>query len=148
MLLLLGVATQAQLTTYPSLVAGYTYQNQSFGELGARLIMLNNDDVVYRASATAMMGSTQGEFTVMPKVQADVLLNFQKNVDIFHSWYFLAGVETTSKYFSPKVGFSLFGILDVTGGYAFSYGSLLHGKELKGFNFNLGLSIPLVFFAK
>jgi hypothetical protein len=66
-----------------------------------------------------MMGSVDSKFAIMPKLQADVLLNFEKNVDFYHSYYFLAGVEGTNKYIAPKIGVTLFGMLDLTGGYAF-----------------------------
>ncbi|AJW63874.1 hypothetical protein VO54_02414 [Elizabethkingia miricola] len=148
-LLLLSVAAKAQLTVHPMVHAGYAYQNQSFGEVGGRLLFLTNDDTLFRVGAAAMMGETNGKFAVMPKLQADILLNFEKNVDIFHSWYFLLGAESTNKYIAPKAGFSLFGIIDLTGGYAFNYGdATLNGKQLKGFNFNLTFNIPLVALSK
>ena len=137
--------SKAQITVHPTVFAGYEYQNQSFGELGARFIFLKNDDVLYRLSGSALLGSVNGKFAAMPKIQADVLLNFEKGADIQHSYYFLVGAETTNKYFAPKAGFSLFGIVDVTGGYAFNYGrQLINGKELKGLNFNFSINIPLV----
>ena len=101
---------------------GYTYQNQSFGEIGGKLLFLKNDDVIYRVGGSAMMGSVDSKFAIMPKLQADVLLNFEKNVDFYHSYYFLAGVEGTNKYIAPKIGVTLFGMLDLTGGYAFPIG--------------------------
>lgn len=92
------------------------------------------------------MGSTNSKFVIMPKLQADVLLNFEKNVDFYHSYYFLAGVEGTNKYVAPKIGVSLFGILDLTGGYAFAMGNAgLNGKKMEGLNINFTLNIPTVF---
>ena len=137
--------SKAQITVHPTIFAGYEYQNQSFGELGARFIFLKNDDVLYRLSGSALLGSVNGKFAAMPQIQADVLLNFEKGADIQHSYYFLVGAETTNKYFAPKAGISLFGIVDFTGGYAFNYGhQLINGKELKGLNFNFSINIPLV----
>lgn len=137
--------TKAQLTVHKMLNVGYVYQNQSFGEVGGKLLMLSNDDVIYRVGASALMGATHGEFAIMPKVQGDILINFERNVDFMHSYYFLAGAEVTNKYVAPKVGFTLFGLLDLTGGYAFSIDKArLKGKELKGFNLNLTLNIPTV----
>ena len=92
-----------------------------------------------------MMGSANSEFAVLPKVQGDILLNFERNVDIYHSYYFLAGAEVTTKYVAPKIGVSLFGLLDLSGGYAFSFDkSGINGKELKGLNINFTLNIPIV----
>lgn len=140
----LSTFAQAQVTMHKMISVGYTYQNQSFGELGGKLLFLKNDDVIYRLGASALMGSANSQFAIMPKLQADVLLNFQKNVDFYHSYYFLVGAEGTNKYFAPKIGVTLFGILDLTGGYAFPIGDL-HGKELKGINVNFTLNIPTVF---
>ena len=135
----------AKFTVFKMVHVVYVYQTQSFGEVGGRLLFLNNDDVIYRLGAAAMMGSANSEFAVLPKVQGDILLNFERNVDIYHSYYFLAGAEVTTKYVAPKIGVSLFGLLDLSGGYAFSFDkSGINGKELKGLNINFTLNIPIV----
>ncbi|KMQ63304.1 hypothetical protein ACM40_00320 [Chryseobacterium sp. BLS98] len=142
----LSMAAKAQYTMHKMVTVGYTYQNQSFGELGGKLLFLKNDDVIYRLGGSALMGSTNSKFAIMPKLQADVLLNFEKNVDFYHSYYLLLGAEGTNKYIAPKIGVTLFGLLDLTGGYAFPIGDArLNGKELKGLNVNLTLNIPTVF---
>ncbi|WP_418121939.1 hypothetical protein ACNFU2_12630 [Chryseobacterium sp. PTM-20240506] len=142
----LSTYASAQYTMHKMISVGYTYQNQSFGELGGKLLFLKNDDVIYRLGASALMGSANSKFAIMPKIQADVLLNFEKNVDFYHSYYFLAGVEGTNKYIAPKVGVTLFGLLDLTAGYAFPFGDAeLNGKQLKGVNVNFTLNIPTVF---
>lgn len=144
-LLCVGMFSNAQLTMHPMVHAGYVYQNQSFGEIGGRLLFLENDDVIFRAGAAAMMGITNDKFAIMPKAQADLLLNFERGVDIYHSYYFLGGIEATTKYFAPKVGVTLFGIIDLTGGYAFPIDKAgLNGKELKGLNINFTVNVPLV----
>lgn len=148
-LFLCSTLAKAQLTFYPMIHAGYAYQNQSFGEVGARILFLDNDNVLYRVGAAALVGETNGEFAVMPKAQVDLLFNFDKSGNFFHPWYFLVGAETTNKYFSPKAGISILGIVDLTAGYAFSYkNKFLHNKELHGMNFNFTVNIPLVAFSK
>jgi len=145
-LFLLSTLTKAQYTMHKMISVGYTYQNQSFGEVGGKLLFLKNDDVIYRLGGSALMGVADSKFAIMPKLQADVLLNFEKNVDFYHSYYFLAGVEGTNKYIAPKIGVTLFGMLDLTGGYAFPIGDTrLNGKEMKGLNINFTLNIPTVF---
>ncbi|MBD8083611.1 hypothetical protein [Chryseobacterium caseinilyticum] len=140
-----GIFAQAQYTVHKMINVGYVYQNQSFGEVGGKLMFLKNDDVIYRLGASALMGSANSKFAIMPKLQADVLLNFQKDVDFYHSYYFILGAEGTNKYVAPKVGFSLFGIVDLTGGYAFTVADArLNGKEMKGLNINFTLNIPTV----
>lgn len=142
----LSTLAKAQYTMHKMISVGYTYQNQSFGEIGGKLLFLKNDDVIYRLGGSALMGSADSKFAIMPKLQADVLLNFEKNVDFYHSYYFLAGVEGTNKYIAPKIGVTLFGMLDLTGGYAFPIGDTrLNGKEMKGVNINFTLNIPTVF---
>jgi hypothetical protein len=145
-LFLLSTLVKAQYTMHKMISVGYTYQNQSFGEVGGKLLFLKNDDVIYRLGGSALMGVADSKFAIMPKLQADVLLNFEKNVDFYHSYYFLAGAEGTNKYIAPKIGVTLFGMLDLTGGYAFPIGDArLNGKEMKGLNINFTLNIPTVF---
>ncbi|ALR32359.1 hypothetical protein ATE47_18365 [Chryseobacterium sp. IHB B 17019] len=142
----LSIFAKAQYTMHKMISVGYTYQNQSFGEVGGKLLFLKNDDVIYRLGGSALMGSANSKFAIMPKLSADVLLNFEKNVDFYHSYYFLIGAEGTNKYVAPKIGVTLFGILDLTGGYAFPIGdSGINGKELKGLNINFTLNVPTVF---
>jgi hypothetical protein len=145
-LFLLSTLVKAQYTMHKMISVGYTYQNQSFGEVGGKLLFLKNDDVIYRLGGSALMGVADSKFAIMPKLQADVLLNFQKDVDFYHSYYFLVGAEGTNKYIAPKIGVTLFGMLDLTGGYAFPIGDTrLNGKEMKGLNINFTLNIPTVF---
>lgn len=145
LLLLFFGSSKAQVTIHKMVHAGYVYQNQSFGEVGGRLLFLNNDDVIYRLGVAGMMGSVNGKFAIMPKLQADILLNFERNVDLYHSIYFLAGAEATTKYIAPKVGVTLFGLVDLTGGYAFPIDKAgINGKELKGLNINFTINLPLV----
>lgn len=145
-LFLLSTLVKAQYTMHKMISVGYTYQNQSFGEVGGKLLFLKNDDVIYRLGGSALMGVADSKFAIMPKLQADVLLNFEKNVDFYHAYYFLVGAEGTNKYIAPKIGVTLFGMLDLTGGYAFPIGDTrLNGKEMKGLNINFTLNIPTVF---
>ena len=145
LILLTNQSAKSQLTMHKLVHVGYVYQNQSFAELGGRLLFLENDDMIYRLGAAAMLGSANGKFAVLPKIQGDILINFQRNVDLYHSYYFLAGAEATTKYIAPKIGATLFGIIDLTGGYAFPIDkSGINGKELKGLNINFTLNLPLV----
>lgn len=137
--------SKAQLTVHKMVHVGYVYQNQSFAELGGRLLFLKNDDVIYRLGVAGLLGSANDKFAIMPKVQGDILLNFQRNVDLYHSFYFLAGAEATTKYIAPKAGVTLFGLIDLTGGYAFPLDdSGINGKKLKGLNINFTLNVPIV----
>lgn len=145
LIMLANQSAKAQFTMHKLIHVGYVYQNQSFAELGGRLLFLENDDTIYRVGAAALLGSANGKFAVLPKIQGDILINFERNVDFYHSYYFLAGAEATTKYIAPKIGATLFGIIDLTGGYAFPIDkSGINGKELKGLNINFTLNLPLV----
>lgn len=146
---LFSISTQAQITTHSTVYAGYQYQNQSFGELGARFIFLKNDDFLYRLGGGVLLGSVNSQFAVIPKIQGEILVNTEKNVDIHHSYYFLTGAEISTKHISPKIGASLLGIIDLTAGYAFPLDKNgINGKKLQGLNFNFTLNIPLAVFSK
>ena len=145
LIMLANQSAKAQFTMHKLIHVGYVYQNQSFAELGGRLLFLENDDTIYRVGAAALLGSANGNFAVLPKIQGDILINFERNVDLYHSYYFLAGAEATTKYIAPKFGATLFGVIDLTGGYAFPIDkSGINGKELKGLNINFTLNLPLV----
>lgn len=145
LLMTFGTAN-SQLTVHKLLTAGYVYQKQSFGELGGKLYILSHDDLIFRTGASAVLGETHGKFVAMPKAEAGVMLNFQRNVDFYHAWYFVLNAETTNEYFAPKAGFTIAGILDILGGYAFPYsGKTLEGKSLKGFGMNVSLNLPIPF---
>ncbi|MFC6266980.1 hypothetical protein [Frigoriflavimonas asaccharolytica] len=143
-----SIGTKAQLTTHTLITAGYEYQNSSFAEVGGKLLFLKNDDFIFRLGASGLFGVVNGKFAALPKVQGDILVNTQRNVDIKHSYYLLAGAEITNKYIAPKAGISIFGIVDLSAGYAFSFDkSGINGKELKGFNLNFTLNMPTVVIA-
>lgn len=133
------------ITPHKLLSVGYTYQNQSFGEVGAKVILKATDDFMFRVGVSGLFGAANGKFAALPKAQGEVMLNFQRNVDFYHSWYAVGGVDVTSKYVAPKAGFTMFGLLDVTAGYAIPWGdATLNGKQLKGLNLTIGLNIPTV----
>lgn len=141
--------SNAQLTTHTMAYAGYQYQNQSFGDVGLRFLFLKQDDWAYRVAGGVLLGSTHSSFVAVPKLQTEILFNSEKNVDIQHAYYYLAGADFTPHYIAPKLGLSLFGIVDLSAGYAFSIDSDgLKGKELKGWNMNFSVNIPLVVFQK
>lgn len=143
--LVFSQSSKAQFATHKMVHVGYVYQNQSFAEIGGRLLFLKTDDVAYRIGASALFGSTNSKFAAMPKIQGDVLINFERNVDFYHSYYFLGGAEVTTKYIAPKIGVSLFGIIDLTGGYAIPMGNArLNGKKMEGVNVNFTLNLPIV----
>ena len=143
------VVAQQKFTTHKIISIGYQYQNQSFAEVGGKLLFLKNDHILYRAGASVLMGVNHQKFSVIPKLQGDILVNFDENVDISHSIYYLLGADFTTKYFTPKVGLSLFGILDISAGYSLSIDNeFVNGRKMKGLNFNLGLNLPISFFEK
>lgn len=142
--LIFSTTAKAQLTMHKLVTAGYTYQNGSFGELGGKLLFLRHDDIVYRLGASALMGASNSKFVIMPKIQGDIQFNFERGVDVYHSHYFLLGAEATTKYFAPKAGVTLLGLIDLTGGYAFPIGEKgLNGKKMKGLNLNFTINVPI-----
>lgn len=138
---------KAQYTAHPMLGVSYIYQNQNFTEVGGKVLFLKEDNIAYRIGGGAVMGSTKGNFVIMPKIQMDVLYSFQENVGLSHGYYYLLGAESTNKYLSPYLGISVLGLLDFKGGYGISYSSRgIYGKELKGLNFSISLNIPFSIF--
>lgn len=140
---------KAQYTTHTLANAGYHYQNQSFAEIGGKLLFLKKDEFIFRIGGAALLGSTNNKFVIIPRIQGDILFNFRENVDISQGFYYLIGLESTTKNFSPYAGINILGVIDVTGGYAFSYpNQKVNGKELKGLNFGIKINIPTSVFNK
>lgn len=124
---------------------GYVHhKNFHAGELGARVLFLRQDNIMYRLGISALMGKYSTGFTVMPKGSADILLNFQKGRDLSHSHYYILGVEATNHFITPKIGAALLGILEVNAGYMMPYEKNLSRPE--GITVHVGVSIPLVVF--
>lgn len=146
---LIAININAQYTAHPKISVGYAYQKQSFGEVGGKLLFLKKDEMAYRVGGSALLGSANGKMVVEPKIQADILFNFRENVDIHQGFYYIIGAESTTKNFAPYAGVSALGVLDFTGGYAFSYSNkTLNGKELKGLRLAVTLNIPFSVFQK
>ncbi len=139
---------KAQYTAHPMVSTGYYYQNQNFGELGGKVLFIKKDELAFRVGASALMGAIHGKFTIIPKIQGDVLFNFRENVDVHQGFYYLVGVESTLYNFTPHIGISVLGIVDFMAGYGFSYHNRIHDKELKELRFGVAFNIPLVLFDK
>lgn len=130
-------------THHKMLNVGYTYQNHNFGEIGGKVLFLKDDDAIYRFGGGVLLGSVHQKIVAIPKIESALLFNFQKNVDVFHSYYYLAGIEATTKYIAPKMGISLFGIMDFTVGYGFSISKEEGSRKLlKGLNLGMTINIP------
>ena len=135
-------------TMHKMLSIGYVYQNSSFVEIGSKLLLLKNDNTMFRVGASALLGSVNHKFTIFPKVQGDFLFSFEKSGsgDFDFPLYWILGFEVTNKFAAPKIGFNIFGIVDITGGYGFSFDSKkIGGKELKGLNVNFTINLPFPF---
>lgn len=146
-LLCFVININAQYTAHPKISVGYAYHKQSFGEVGSKILFLKKDEIAYRLGGSALLGSANGKWVIEPKIQADILFNFRENVDVHQGFYYIIGAESTTKYFAPYAGVSALGVLDFTGGYAFSYSNkTLNGKEFKGLKLTISLNIPLITF--
>lgn len=134
------VNAQNKLTSHYFIQAGYTHLKGNWREIGGKILFLKNDDILFTLGASTLIGFKNKNMSFIPKIEGNVLLNFEKNPYLYHSYYFLIGNQISAKYITPQIGISLFGLLDLTSGYAFP---ITHEK-MKGFNVNLKLNIPLV----
>ena len=143
------VKRESDFYLIPALSLGYYYQNQSFGEIGGKFILplpKTDEHLIFRIGASAIIGATNSKFAIMPKISTDLLFNPRKEVYVSHGYYYLVGIESTTKSFSPYIGLSVMSVLDITGGYAFSYPNQnLNGKELKGFRLGITINIPFIY---
>lgn len=138
-----------KFTAHKKLTAGYTYHQHHFLELGAKVLLLSNDDIMYRFGVSGLLGMQRNDVLVIPKLQTEILFNFQRNVDIYHAYYFSVGTDVTTEYIAPKVGATLLGVLDVHIGYGFPLGKgLLYTQRFEGTTVGLSLNIPWVMLKK
>lgn len=139
---------KSQYTAYPMVSAGYYYQSQNFGELGGKVLFIKKDELAFRVGASALMGATHGKFTIIPKIQGDVLFNFRENIDVHQGFYYLVGAESMFNNFTSHIGISVLGVIDFMVGYGFSYHNRIYDREFRGLRFGVTFNIPLVLFDK
>ncbi len=135
---------KAQLSSHYLVNAGYSYYNHHFADIGGKLLLLENDEVIFRAGLGVMLGSSEKKFLALPKASADILFNFKDINTVKHGYYYLAGLDLSTKNIAPKVGISILGLVDFTVGYSFPIGTLSSQKALRGFSSGLSISVPIV----
>lgn len=140
----LGIFAQ-RWAMHPLLFGGYEYNNHHFLNIGGRLLFLRNDDALFRVAPSALIGMNDGRVRVLPQIQTDLLLNFQKNRSLAHGHYWLIGVSANTHQITPKVGVNVLGVLEATIGYNFGYQDFLE-KNMNGIHAGLILNVPVVIF--
>jgi len=118
---------------------GYQYQTKNF--LKASVWGLT--DLGYanylKIDASADMTWHDGKSYVIPEVGVTYYLN---SVII---WPFIKA-EVTPNTITPKVGLGIFNIMELGVGYGWSLQEKGNLGKIKGFNFSLGLSLPLNYY--
>lgn len=117
----------------------FSYQSQSGSwlKLGGYFLHANQNDLVVKVDATANMAYLRDKFVVIPEVGLTLSPSVNSLVlPLFEG-------ELTPYTITPKVGFSILTIVDFSVGYGFDYNTKENLKPIKGFNFSLGINIPI-----
>lgn len=117
---------------------GYQYQSGSFLKASAWGLFAPNESQYMKIDAGADITWMEGKTTVIPEV------GFTYYVNDFILLPFVK-TELTPYTVTPKVGLSLFSLIDLGVGYGFDFNTKKNFKEIKGVNLSLGVNIPLNF---
>lgn len=117
---------------------GYQYQSGSFLKASAWGLFAPNESQYMKIDAGANFTWMGGKTTVIPEV------GFTYYVNDFVLLPFVKA-ELTPYTVTPKVGLSLFSLIDLGVGYGFDINTKKDFKQIKGVNLSLGINIPLNF---
>lgn len=117
----------------------YQYQNHSMLKVSFWGLTDLSYSEYLKLNATADIVWDAGKTFVIPELGVTYYLN---NVAV---WPYLKA-ELTPYTVSPKVGLSLFSLVDVGVGYGWSLQEKKDLGKIEGFNISLGVSVPLNFF--
>lgn len=140
---LFAFVPKVESQVYPVAYAGFEHQNQGFANIGGRLLIEGNI-AAYRVGAGVLMGATKSKFSLIPKIDADIILNSGVRNHSATPTGILIGGEATNYFIAPRAGLTFFGLLDLTAGYGFNYkDKSFRGRTFEGPNLNASLNIPL-----
>ena len=117
----------------------FSYQSQSGSwlKLGGYFLHANQNDFVVKVDATANIAYLRDKFVVIPEAGLTITPSANNLIlPLFEG-------ELTPYTITPKVGFSILTIVDFSVGYGFDYNTKENLKPIKGFNFSLGINIPI-----
>ena len=118
---------------------GYANQSGHFGKIGAFYIFDSSSSIATKIDINANMAYMRDDFQIIPEIGITGYITSFTLLDIFP----FVETEFTPYTFTPKAGFSIFTMID----FGFGYGIKLHEKDnfkpIKGFQFSVGINIPL-----
>ena len=117
---------------------GYQYQSGNFLKVSGWGLFAPNDFQYMKIDAGANFSWMEGKTTVIPE------LGFTYYLNDFVLFPFVKA-ELTPYTITPKIGASLFSIVDLGVGYGFDYNTKKNFKPIDGITVSVGVNIPLNF---
>ena len=145
------VQAQEKATSYFVLNAGYEYWNGSYGRFGTDLYLVQNNDNIVTVNANVNLGYMQDKFRAIPEVGIGYLFNFYNNHGDPYSSnikapFYVARVDVSPWTVSPKIGFSVLGLLEFNAGYAFEFNKYKNFKSMDGIRAGFTIHLPTQLF--
>ena len=139
---------QQNLTDYFTINLGYEYWNGNYGKVGTDLFLVQDNNNILTFSANANLGYMKDKFRVIPEVGAGYMFNCHNNPSDpyssnFSSAFYVIRAEVSPWTITPKAGISLASFVDFGFGYGFKINKKDSFKPIKGFQFSIGVNIPL-----
>lgn len=121
---------------------GYANQAGNFGKIGGFVLLdLGENTISYKIDANANMAYMRDNFHVIPEIGVTGYINAG---ELIYSFPFIE-TEFTPYTITPKVGLSLASFIDFGIGYGIKINEKKDFKPIKGFQFSVGLNLPLNF---
>ncbi len=144
----LSWSAHAQSTSYFLINAGYEYHNRSYGNVGGSIYWVQPNENVWSLSAYALMGSSKGDFIVIPEVELGYTFTGKNGApyqDIKGSFYKIS-LGITPYSIKPKLGISILNVWDIYAGYGWEFNTYDKTSN-EGFLLGTRFQIPIQIFA-
>jgi len=120
---------------------GYANQAGNFGKVGAFTEVSFGDAFFLKADVNANLTGMQNQFNVIPEL-GFTLYYLETEMLLLGAF---VETEITPHTITPKIGLTAITFFDIGFGYGFEFNQKENFKSLKGFQFSVGLNIPLNF---
>lgn len=122
-------------------IIGYSNQAGNFGKIGVFGLLSIGELDFLKLDINANITAMQGKKSVIPEVG----LTYYKFPQRLGGIGIFAETEFTPYTFTPKGGISFFTFFDIGFGYGIEINQKTNFKTIDGFQFSIGLNLPLNF---
>lgn len=137
-------------TAYYLFNIGYTYQNNSYFEVGSNVYLVRPNNDIVDLGATLNFGASNGNFLVIPEAQIGYLWNLKNSAidpysSNFNSAFWMVRTSVSPWHITPEVGITVLSLIDFSVGYGFEF-SEHKNVDLEGLKLGLSIRLPFLLF--